>query len=81
MIACCGLDCHTCEIGQAAKDPALAEKLARIQRLSQEMGCTSPDIRTTISILCTGAIPYFRICESGLFNLRTNSMVSLIVEE
>lgn len=32
MIACCGLDCHTCEIGQAAKDPALAEKLAEAWR-------------------------------------------------
>jgi adenine deaminase len=59
----------------------LAQKLNQIQKLSRDMGCTSPDIRTTISILCTGAIPYLRICESGLFNLRTNGPVDLLVDE
>ncbi len=59
----------------------LAEKLDRIQKKSLDLGCTSPDIRTTISILTTGAIPYLRICESGLFNLRINSPVGLLVNE
>lgn len=58
----------------------LAEKLSVIQQASEELGCTSPDIRSTVSILTTAAIPYLRICESGLFNIRSNSMVDLIIE-
>ncbi len=58
----------------------LAEKLTRIQQAGMEMGCTSPDIRTTLSILTTGAIPYLRVCESGLFNLRLNRRVELVAE-
>jgi hypothetical protein len=30
--------------------------------------------------LTTAAIPYLRICESGLFNLRSNSPVELVVK-
>jgi len=59
----------------------LAEKLARIQQAAGELGCTSPDIRTTLSVLATPAIPYLRICESGLFNIRLNKMVELVAEE
>jgi adenine deaminase len=58
----------------------LAEKLSHLQKMGMELGCSSPDIRTTLSVLTTAAIPYLRICESGLFNLRSNSLVDLIVE-
>jgi adenine deaminase len=69
--------------GKLSTEPmeVLAEKLTRLQMISQEMGCTSPDIRTTLSVLTTSAIPYLRICESGLFNLRTNGLVDLVVDE
>jgi adenine deaminase len=69
--------------GKLSTEPmeVLAEKLTRLQQISQEMGCTSPDIRTTLSVLTTTAIPYLRICESGLFNLRTNGLVDLVVDE
>jgi adenine deaminase len=59
----------------------IAEKLDRIQDEGTKLGCTSPGIRTTVSVLTTGAIPYLRICESGLFNLRLNRMVDLVVSE
>jgi adenine deaminase len=67
--------------GMLSTEPmeVLAESISRIQQAGREMGCTSPDIRTTISILSSGAIPYMRICESGLFNVRTNSPVDLVV--
>ena len=58
----------------------LAAKLTCIQQAAAELGCTSPDIRTTLSVLGTPAIPYLRICESGLFDVRSNSPVELIVE-
>jgi len=60
---------------------ALAEKLTDIQETARKMGCVSPDIRTTLSVLATPAIPYFRMCESGLYNVRTNKMVDLVVEK
>jgi adenine deaminase len=57
----------------------LAANLRYLQAKAQELGCTSPDIRTTLSILTTAAIPYLRICESGLFNLRSNSPADLVI--
>jgi adenine deaminase len=59
----------------------IAGKLDGIQQAANEFGCVSADIRTTISVLTTGAIPYLRICESGLFNLRLNSLVDLVVRD
>jgi adenine deaminase len=59
----------------------IAEKLDLIQEAGAKLGCSSPEIRTTLSVLTTGAIPYLRICESGLFNLRLNRMVDLVVPE
>jgi adenine deaminase len=60
---------------------ALAEKLTDIQETSQKLGCISPDIRTTLSVLATPAIPYLRMCESGLYDVRSNKMVELVVEK
>jgi adenine deaminase len=57
----------------------LAAKLSVIQKAAEEMGGISPDIRTTLSVLITPAIPYFRICESGLFSVRLNQFVDLMV--
>ncbi|MEJ2738382.1 MAG: adenine deaminase C-terminal domain-containing protein [Dehalococcoidia bacterium] len=55
-------------------------KLNRIQQAAADMGCTSPDIRLTLSVLSTAAIPFLRICESGLKDLKKNRLVDLIVE-
>jgi adenine deaminase len=68
--------------GMLSTDPMekLATNLKYLQQKAEELGCTSPDIRTTLSILTTAAIPYLRICESGLFNLRLNCPVDLVVK-
>jgi adenine deaminase len=58
----------------------IATKLHEIQRAATDLGCDSPDIRTTLAVLTTPAIPFLRICEHGLFNLRQNQFVDLIVE-
>jgi len=59
---------------------AVAGRLNEIQRAATDLGCNSPDIRTTLAVLSTPAIPFLRICEHGLFNLRQNQFVDLIVE-
>jgi adenine deaminase len=58
---------------------ALAEKFERIQRAAGGLGAKSGDIRLTLAVLPTPAIPFLRICESGLFDLRENRFVELIV--
>jgi adenine deaminase len=58
----------------------VAGRLQEIQRAATDLGCNSPDIRTTLAVLSTPAIPFLRICEHGLFNLRQNQFVDLIVE-
>jgi len=55
-------------------------RLHEIQRAATELGCNSPDIRTTLAVLPTPAIPFLRICEHGLFNLKQNQFVHLVVE-
>jgi adenine deaminase len=59
----------------------LAGKLTGVQQAAEELGCVSPDIRTTLSVLPTPAIPFIRICESGLFNVRTNKPIELRADE
>jgi adenine deaminase len=59
----------------------LAEKIDRFQQAARDLGCISSDVRTTLSVLPTPAIPYLRICESGLFNVRLNKMVDLVASE
>ena len=58
----------------------IAHKLDDIQQTATNLGCTSPDIRITLSILSTPAIPFFRICEHGLVDLRQNRFVDLVVD-
>jgi adenine deaminase len=67
--------------GEISTEPmeAIATKLDAIQKAAEGLGVRSSDIRLTMSVLPTPAIPFLRICESGLFNLRENSFVDLIV--
>jgi len=58
----------------------VSTRLHEIQRAAAELGCNSPDICTTLAVLPTPAIPFLRICEHGLFNLRQNQFVHLVVE-
>jgi adenine deaminase len=58
---------------------AIAAGFDAIQKAASGLGAKSSDIRLTMAVLPTPAIPFLRICESGLFNLRENSFVELIV--
>ncbi|MFC1902453.1 adenine deaminase C-terminal domain-containing protein [Chloroflexota bacterium] len=57
----------------------VAQELRHIQQVAADLGCILPDIRITLSTLSTAAIPYLRICEHGLFDLRQNRFVELII--
>ena len=57
----------------------IAGKLHVLQQAATNLGCNLPDIRITLAVLSTPAIAHLRICEYGLFNLRQNSFVDLIV--
>ena len=58
----------------------IGEALRHIQQTAARLGCTQPDIRQTLSVLTTGGIPFLRICESGLVDIRQNSFVDLLVD-
>jgi adenine deaminase len=68
--------------GLFCPDPVgiIVEKLDRIQEAAAGLGCVSSDIRLTISVLSASAIPFLRICEAGMMDLKKNQMVGLIVE-
>jgi adenine deaminase len=57
----------------------LAAKFKRIQQAAAGLGAKSPNFTLTLATLPTPAIPFLRICESGLFNLKDNRFVDLIV--
>jgi adenine deaminase len=57
----------------------IADKLDDIQRTAEELGTRLPDIRLSLEILATPSIPFLRICEQGLFDLRQNKLVSFFV--
>lgn len=59
----------------------IAQKLHNIQQAAESLGVIFPSMRITLSFLSAAAIPHLRICEQGLFNLRLNSFVDLIVEQ
>jgi adenine deaminase len=58
----------------------LANKFNRIQQAAAGMGAKSPDFSLTLATLPSPAIPFLRISSSGLFNLKSNRFVDLIVE-
>ena len=58
----------------------ISDKFHAIQQAAKNLGCTLPDIRLTVAILPSPAIAYLRMCHHGLFDLRQNKFVSLIVD-
>ncbi len=57
----------------------ISETLHHIQQTAAQLGCTQQDIRPTLSVLTTGGIPFLRICEAGLVDIRQNRFVDLLV--
>jgi len=58
----------------------LAERLLRLNRAAAAEGCTLSDPLLSLVALTGAAIPFFRICEEGLVDLKTGKMFGLFVE-
>jgi adenine deaminase len=55
----------------------VAAKLAEIKSSVNRLGCPFPDPLLTLATLTGAAIPYLRICEEGLVNLKNGATVGL----
>jgi len=58
----------------------MATKLNTLQQTASDLGCHSPNIHLTLDVLTTPAIPFLRITEDGLVDIKQNKFVSLIVD-
>jgi adenine deaminase len=56
----------------------IAQKLSEIQQKAAELGSKFPDVHLTLTVLTSPAIPFFRICESGLVDVRDGKIVGLL---
>jgi adenine deaminase len=59
--------------------PALAKKVAEINHAAFELGVPFCDPLLTLITLTGAAIPFLRICEEGLVNLKTGETMKVIV--
>ena len=59
--------------------PMIAQREEEIGRTMQDLGFPFDDPLLTINTLTTAAIPFLRICEEGLVNLKDGRTVGLIV--
>lgn len=57
----------------------VAEKTEKINKKIQDMGCPSNDPLLTMITLTGSAIPYLRICEQGLVNLKDGKKVDFLI--
>ncbi|MGD8270329.1 MAG: adenine deaminase C-terminal domain-containing protein, partial [Desulfobacterales bacterium] len=57
----------------------VAAKLAEVNASVNRLGCPFPDPLLTLVTLTGAAIPYLRICEEGLVNLKNGETVGLFV--
>jgi adenine deaminase len=58
----------------------LAQQFEKVMAAAQKQGIPFPDPILSLTTLSGAAIPYLRICEEGLVNLKSGKNVSLFVE-
>ncbi len=58
----------------------IVDQLERLKQVLHSLGVTFPDPLLTLVTLTGAAIPYLRICEEGLVNLKDGHTVSLFVD-
>ena len=64
----------------AAPIETLQRKIGDFQNAAAGLGVPFPDIHLSLIALTTPSIPFFRICEEGLVDIRTNKMFGLLAE-
>jgi adenine deaminase len=57
----------------------ISGRLRKIKNAVAHLGVTFPDPLLTLITLTGAAIPYLRICEEGLVNLKTETTLNVIV--
>ncbi|UCG54551.1 MAG: hypothetical protein JSV32_08255 [Dehalococcoidia bacterium] len=57
----------------------LVQELNGVQHAAANLGFPYPDIRLTLNVLTSPAIAYLRISEDGLFDIRQNCFVDLVI--
>ncbi|MCP4628986.1 MAG: hypothetical protein GY850_36580 [bacterium] len=57
----------------------IAERLKEIKIAMTNLGVSFPDPLLTLITLAGAAIPYLRICEEGLENIKNGEIIDLIV--
>jgi len=58
----------------------IADRLRDIKKAVSDLGVTYPDPLLTLITLTGAAIPYLRICEEGLVNLKDGKTLEVIAE-
>ena len=58
----------------------IARELRAIQDEASSLGFPYPDLRLTLAVMSSPAIPFLRICEDGLFSLTRNRLVDLVAD-
>jgi len=58
----------------------IADKLHNIQQASANLGCVLPNVSNTLAFLASESVPFLRICEQGLIDIRQNRIIDLIVD-
>jgi adenine deaminase len=60
---------------------SLARRLAALKAAVRERGCPFPDPLLSLVALTGAAIPFFRICEAGLVDLKTGRTAGLFADD
>ena len=58
----------------------IAQKLREIKKAVADRGVPFPDPLLSLITLTGAAIPYLRICEEGLVNLKTGTTLDVIIK-
>lgn len=58
----------------------IADKLQDIQQAAATLGCVLPNVSNTLAFLASESVPFLRICEQGLIDIRQNKIVNLIAD-
>ncbi|NLX91943.1 MAG: adenine deaminase [Firmicutes bacterium] len=70
-------------VGAYLSDAPIEELLRKSEKLQQaafELGFPFANVNLTLMTLTSPAIPFVRICEDGLFDVRTNKRVDFIIK-
>jgi adenine deaminase len=58
----------------------IADKLRNIQQAAVNLGCVLPNVSNTLAFLASESVPFLRICEQGLIDIRQNRIINLMVD-